>query len=281
MTAETLTPAELKMIKLKREQDALALKKVEAEKALQLEKDIKEQTSRLNINVTKDKEQIAEAQRLAKELGAGFKVVISSRDEVYSVTGGYINPEDPKAADYRREILWKQTVKREEAYIKHDKGYSIRVNEYRTYSSKWDTRGTNKGYRMFISGPQIEYKDENRAYGRVSTVREKITDAIAELARLNYIASLKKDALATTISRMKSEYPDATVESGYDFTKVYGKAHHLGTQYDTATITFPNGIRIVYRVYPDGSLSQTKITFPKQDEKDSWDVLKVLSGVKF
>ena len=38
-----LTPAELEMIKVKREQEALAKKEAEAKQAIQLEKDIKKQ----------------------------------------------------------------------------------------------------------------------------------------------------------------------------------------------------------------------------------------------
>lgn len=56
-----LTPAELEMIALKREQEVLAAKHTETVKAIQLEKDIKAKQDYITATKNKDAEQVKAA----------------------------------------------------------------------------------------------------------------------------------------------------------------------------------------------------------------------------
>lgn len=252
MTTETLTPAELEMIKIKREQDALALKKAEAEKALQLEKDIDLKKQHIARIVKSDEAQIAAAKEFQAELGPLYVVEIDAKTNESVVMD-------------KEEVFWSEKYLKQTAVIKRHFGtYKIHVNEYKTYSSKWDNRGTFKGYRMYVSGPGLDYKQETRSYTRTSKVNEIILDAIREIERIEYIENCKKSALSTAVNQMQKTYPGATVKVDYEYSKSYGKST-IGTKYDTVQITFLNGASIKYRVYPDGSLSTLNIMLPGKD----------------
>lgn len=250
MTTETLTPAELEMIKIKREQDALALKKAAAEKALQLEKDIELKKQHIAQIVKASDAQVAAAKELQAELGPLYVVEIDAKTNESVVMD-------------KEEVFWSEKYLKQTAVIKRG-AYKIHVREYKTYSSKWDNRGTFKGYRMYVSGPGLDYKQETRSYTRTSKVNEIILDAIKEIERIEYIETCKKSALSTVVKQMQKTYPGATVKVDYEYTKSYGKST-IGTKYDTVQITFLNGASSKYRVYPDGSLSTISIMLPGKD----------------
>ena len=108
-----LTPAELEMIKVKREQEALAKKEAEAKQAIQLEKDIKEREAQIAAIQKKDLEQIAAAKAYQAELGGMYTVKIETWEETKQVMGDYINREN----GFDRHILWSKTYDRQSAKI--------------------------------------------------------------------------------------------------------------------------------------------------------------------
>ena len=265
MTTETLTPAELEMIKVKREQDALALKKAEAEKALHLEKAINGKKSWIETWTKADTSQIKAAKDYLAEFASNqYTLEIDAKTD------------EAKVMD-NDEVVWSEKYLRQTAVIKRG-AYKIRVTEYRTYSSKWDSKGTFKGYRMYVSGPKIDFKQESRAYARVSTVNQIIDDAIKQIEREQYMEQCKKDAVRTTVEQMQAKYPKAIVEVGYEFTKSYGPRYQTPTKFDTVKVTLENGVSVKYRVYPDGQLGRLDIVFPKHD---AWDLLDTLNQMNF
>jgi hypothetical protein len=267
-----LTPAELEMIKVKREQEALAKKEAEAKQAIQLEKDIKEREAYIAKVQKQDAEQVAAAKEFANELGGMYKLVISDAENTVQVMGDYINREN----GFDRHILWSKTFTRQTARITRSQWW-ISVEEHITYSSKWSTRGTSQGYKMQLHGPEMG--SNNRHYTRTAKVNELIKDAIDTIAARKKHEDAKKNALETTVDRFKAEYPDAEVTTDKGWESAYGKRSYNGVTYDMVRIKFANGCSIAYRVWADGSLGRVSFNLP--GAKDEAAFRKNLSQMKF
>lgn len=276
MTDMELTPAELEMIRLKREQLELAKKEEEAKKAIQLEKDIKAKEEYIKKTIAKDLEQINAANTFATDLGSAYVVYVQDHNEEVKIMGDYINKEN----GFDRHVLWSKCFKRKTATISRSVvgvgEYRISVAEQITYA-KWSTRGTSQGYKMYVSGPDIDWKQQNRAYARATKVNEVIKEAVAQFEYRKSVEESKKNAMACTVAKMQKDYPNAKVDIGYDYERTYKGG--LGTKFDTVTITFENGVLAEYRVYSDGSLSRRRITFP--NEKNAWNNMQTLNDLKF
>ena len=272
-----LTPAELEMIKVKREQEALAKKEAEAKKAIQLEKDIKDKEAYITKQIAVDNAQVQATQNFCTELGGVYKVEVAVHNEEVKIGGNYINPADPQACGYEREILWSKTFVRQRAQIiRPNSTYRIQVQEHITYASKWSSRGTSQGYKMYVYGPGLE--SNNRAYTRTSKVNEIIKDAIDAADAAKKAEEAKKNAVATTVDRFKAEYPDADVTTDKGWDRGYSRSY-VGTTYDMVRIKFANGCSIAYKVYGDGSLGRVSFNLP--GTKDEATFCKNLSQMKF
>ncbi len=269
-----LTPAELEMIKVKREQFELAKKEEEAKKAIQLEKDIAARKEYITKTKAKDQEQIAAAKDYLSQLASMYALSITTRNETVQIMGDYID----KANGFDRHILWSEVFERQTACIKRD-SYTIQIEEHITYSSKWSSRGTSQGYKMYVSGLGIEWKQERRAYSRTTKVNEIIKAAIDKIDSERKLAESKKNAVQATVDRFTAEYPDAEVATDRGWEKGYGRRSWEGTTYDMVRVKFTNGCSIAYRVYPDGSLSRVSFNLP--GAKDEAAFMKSLSQMKF
>ena len=273
-----LTPAELEMVALIREKEALAKKEADAKKALQLEKDIADQKARITKITIKDAAQVKACQDFNVEFDNQYSVVIKTWEEIAVVKGEYIDPEH-KDGNYERETFWQGDIARQSATIKHKAGYTIQVEEQIVYSSSWRSTGTSKGYKMYVSGPGIEYKQERQALSRVTSVMEKVTKAMEKVADEIAYKNRQKGALQTTVDKFKAEYPDAEVITDNGYERAHGRSYSGGTTYDMVRVKFVNGAQIAYRVYADGSLSRVSFNLPGY--KDEAAFMKNLSQMKF
>lgn len=273
-----LTPAELEMVALKREQEALAKKEAEAKKALELEREIKAKKDSIAANKKKDQEQIAAARKYFLDFDTTqYSLDIKTCKETAQVMGDYINKEN----GFDRHILWSEVYDRQSAIISHKDGQKVRVDEQIVYSSSWRSRGESKGYKMYISGPGIEYKQEQQALSRVKSVMEKIKAANESIEYTKKKEENKRNALQVTVDRFKAEYPEAEVTTDYGYDKGYGSARNYssGERYDIVRTKFANGAQISYRVYADGSLGRISFNLPAA--KDEATFMKNLSQMKF
>ncbi len=269
-----LTPAELEMIKIKREQFELAKKEEEAKKAIQLAKDIEAKKEYIKKSRLQDQVQIAAAKDYLSQLGVGYTLSINTRNETVQIMGDYID----KANGFDRHILWSEVFERQTASLKRD-SYTIQIVEQITYSSKWSSRGTSQGFKMYVSGPGIEWKQERRAYSRATKVNEIIKEAIDKIDTERKAAEAKKNAVHATVDRFTAEYPGAEVTTDRGWEKGYGRKNWQGTTYDMVRVKFTNGCSIAYRVYGDGSLSRVSFNLP--GAKDEAAFMKSLSQMKF
>ena len=281
MTIE-LTPAEIEMIKVKRDQEELAKKEADLKKRAQYEKEIEGRKSYISKQTQVDNAQIEAARKYANELGSMYTVEIRSWDEKLTVTGDRINQDNPKESNYDRHIIWERSYKRQEATIIRPNGpkdvFKIAVTEH-IVGDGW-RYSKSKGYKMCIcSGPEIDYKQSSRMYTRASKVNDIIKEALNTVTFKANLEIAKKTALQTTVDKMKDQYPDATIVTGYDYERLRTDRIGIGAKYDTVTITFTNGVCIVYRVYSDASLGRISINFPNQ--KDAWSLMTSISQMNF
>jgi hypothetical protein len=277
MTDIVLTPAELEMIALKRKQFELEQQEKALKQKAQLEKDIAARISYIHKRMSVDQAQVKAAQDYCKELGAGFKVEITDSTETVRINGDYTNPVDPDSNDRERVLLWSESFKRETARITNG-AYTVTVVEQIVYSSSWSSRGTSKGYKMYVAGPGIDWKDSNRALSRVTKVKEKIKIASDSVKAEEELKNRQKGALQTTVDKFKAEYPDAEVTTDKGWEK--GSTRYgSGYTYDMVRIKFVNGASIAYRVYADGSLSRVSFNLP--GAKDEATFRNNLSQMKF
>ena len=277
MTDIVLTPAELEMIALKRKQFELEQQEKALKQKAQLEKDIADKLAYIHKRTLGDQAQVKAAQDYCKELGAGYTVVITGSTETVKIDGDYTNPVDPSSNGYERVVLWSESFKREAAHITNG-SYTVTVAEQLVYGSKWSTRSTSKGYKMYVSGPGIDWKDSNRALSRVAKVKEKIKIASDSIKAEEDLKNRQKNALQATVDKFKSEYPDAEVTTDKGWEK--GSARYgTGYIYDMVRIKFVNGVSIAYRVYADGSLGRVSFNLP--GAKDEATFRNNLSQMKF
>jgi hypothetical protein len=269
-----LTPAELEMIALKREQEVLAAKHTETVKAIQLEKDIKAKQEYILATKKKDQEQVDATRKYLLDFdGTQYSIDIKIWYETAQVMGDYIDKDN----GFDRHIEWSEVFGRQSASISHKYGQQIKVEEQIVYSSKWSSRGTSKGYKMYISGVGIEWKQQGQALSKVKSVMEKITAAIDKIDNARKREENKKNALQTTVDRFKAEYPDAEVTTDYGYETSYDSSGRRsyssfsnGDRYNLVQIQFVNGARIAYKVYPDGSLSRYSFNLPGSKDEDTF-----------
>jgi len=277
MTDIVLTPAELEMIALKRKQFELEQQEKALKQKAQLEKDIADKLAYIHKRMLVDQAQVKAAQDYCKELGAGYTVVITGSTETVKITGDYTNPVDPSSNGYERVVLWSESFKRETAHITNG-SYTVTVAEQLVYGSKWSTRSTSNGYKMYVSGPGIDWKDSNRALSRVAKVKEKIKIASDSIKAEEDLKNRQKNALQATVDKFQAEYPDAEVTTDKGWEK--GSARYgTGYIYDMVRIKFVNGVSIAYRVYADGSLGRVSFNLP--GAKDEATFRNNLSQMKF
>ena len=276
MILEALTPAEIELISLKREKDALAKKETEAKKALELEKEIQAKKDIIAANKKKDLEQIAAAKKYFIDFDiTQYSLEIRTSKVTEQVMGDYINKEN----GFDRHILWSEEYERLKAVIVHKDGQKVKVDEQIVYSSSWRSKGESKGYKMYICGPGLEYKQEGQALSKVKSVMEKIKAANDLIESKRKHEENKKNALQTTVDRFMAEYPGAVVTTDYAFVKNNNKSYSSGERYDVVRVKFANGAQISYRVWADGSLNRVSLNLP--DAKNEASFMKNLSQMNF
>jgi ribosomal protein L11 methylase PrmA len=272
-----LTPAELEMIAVIREKDLVAKKEAEAKKALELEKEIQAKKDSIALIKKKDQEQIAAARKYLLDFDTTqYSLDIKTSTQTSQVMGDYIDKEN----GFDRHIIWSEVYERQWAVISHKGGQMVKVDEQIVYSSSWRSKGESKGYKMYICGPGIDYKQEGQALSRVKSVMEKIKTANDSIEYTKKKEENKRNALQVTVDRFKAEYPDAEVTTDYAYDKGYGSRNYSsGERYDIVRTKFVNGAQISYRVYPDGSLSRVSFNLP--GSKDEASFMKNLSQMNF
>jgi hypothetical protein len=258
-----LTPAELELIQVKRQQEELAAQEAAVQNQLAIEKEI----ARVKLQVEGYIKQEAQQVKAAGE----FALLMSS-------SGFHIDTRDLEAkVTYKSEVVDTINYQGQVAYMLKD-GYKIEVKEHIVYS-KYSYRGRSQGYKMYVSGPGIDYKTSNRGYKNTKKVVELIEDTIESIKAKELRANKQKNAIETTIAKLSQQFPGAQViPSRGCKINPYGTPSNRYTEYDKIEVKLSNGVEIEYRVYEDGSLSRMGITFPKHE---TMELISMLNSLEF
>ena len=268
-----LTPAELKMIEIAREKEALENKEKAAKKAIQLEKDIQAHELSIAKLLAEYKAQNQAAKQYFVQFPKEAEIMNLAKSREFKLTGDYTNPENPSENNWEREVLWSKTVTYTDCQILF-KSNVIYVREHIVYSSSYSARGTNKGWKMSINS-------DDKKYTRVSTVVAKIEDEIKVKEAAVKAVEAKKSALQTAMDKLTKEFPEAKIAMDHDYEKTWSRGAmktDWNNRFDVINVTLTNGIIVSYKVYGSGQLSRRSITMPKI--QDEFELLNQLSNVK-
>ena len=264
-----LTQAEKEMIAIKREQEALIKKERELQKQVSNAKCIADKKEYMVIETGFDNAQIQAAMDFEDTLSgiqSGFECKIDTWEETVTVK------DYNDAKEY--VPVWSDKFTRRRATIVYG-AHTIKVAKHITYSSKWSSRGTDNGFKMYLSGPKVEYAYVSKALSSCATVIRKINECIEQIQSQNRLKQTQLSAVQTTVEKMCAMYPDAMVTS-----EKSGERSWKGRweEYDMVTINFANGITIMYRVFSDGSLGRKDIIFPV---KNGWELMDAMNCIQF
>lgn len=268
-----LTPAELKMIEIAREKEAIENKEKEARKAMQLEKDIQAHEAGIGKLLAEYKGQNIAAKEYFGAFPKGAELMNLAKSREFKLTGDYTNPENPSENNYEREVLWSKTVTYTDCQILF-KSRVVYVREHIVYSSSYSSRGTNKGWKMSIGS-------DDKKYTRVSTVVTKIEDEIKVKEDAVKAVEAKKSALQNAVDKLTKEFPEAKIALDYAHGQTWSRGAmktDWNDRFDVINVTLTNGIIVSYGVSGSGQLIRRSIIMPKI--QDEFELLNQLSNVK-
>lgn len=245
MTQIELTQEELDLIQAKRDEIAAKEKAQEDRIAAEIVK------AKANIarRLEESEKQRAAALAFQKELGEGWVAHTKSHQGIEKVYWG-------------GTVVWDETYTWDNVHLQKEK-YEVSVDIHTVYGSSWG-RGTNKGYKMFLSGPDVEYAYERKALSKAATVNKKVEECIEAIRVREEHKKQKASALETAVSDLKMKFPEAVISAFKDWTRGYGKSAYR--EYNKLVVKLKNGIEVHYEVYSDGRLNRLNVLFSCQDE---------------
>ena len=256
-----LTPAELEMIVLKREQDELIKKEKELQKQAKIEKKLLEHERIIEgINKT-EKEQLHYSQEYKNELGEDWKIKIEYTDK--TLNSSIFDEETRNYVIVHSTPYTAQTAK-----IINGK-YVVKVSK--------ESNKRDHIYYMFLSGPDISWMASERAYKKASTINKKIVGLKEIKENKIKLAQKQSSSLQQVVDKMKIEYPGAEISIKKEYERVMYTKKRDYEEYNHLTIVFNNGIKITYKVYSDGSLSRKEIWFG--EVKNPWELMSILNKI--
>jgi len=258
-----LTPAELELIQVKRQQEELAAQEAAVQNQLAIEKEI----ARVKLQVDGYVKQNAQQVKAAGEFAL----------QIPSSTLHIDTRELSDNASYKGEVV--DTIKHQEqvAYLTIGE-YEISVKEHVVYS-KHSYRGSSRGYKMYVSGPGIDYKTSNRGYKNTQKLVELIDNTIEEVKAQELYKNKQRNAVEAAVANLTRQLPKAiiTASRGCKINH-YGTPSNRYTEYDKIEVRLANGITMAYRVWEGGEMERMSIAYPNLD---TMELISVLNNIEF
>lgn len=257
MTQIELSQEELDLIQAKRDQEAAK----EQQRQDKIQADIAKAKANIARRQEEDRKQNAAARAFQKELGEGWEERTRVEERTEKVYSGLV-------------AVWSETYTDCRVYFEKGK-YKVHVNMHTVYSGTWG-RSNEKGYKMSVSGPEIEYGYSQKALSKAATVNKKVQDCIETINAREENKKKKASAVETVVADLKEKFPTATVVAIKDWTRGYSSKNAY-REFDKVTVSFPNGINMNYEVYSDGRLNRLSVLFDSRDEMALIGALGALS----
>lgn len=229
-----LSPAEVEMIRIQREKEAIAKQEKELQHKL-----------RMAAFTAKWQQQNNEAARYCAELNqhqSGFSIKQNPRTETFTVW--HYGENDAKVIDFE------QVVNYIEMDIVHESvNKTIEVKEHFT-SGRYSRHGFKMGFKY-------AYGAEGRVTKDPKHMASKIKDAIAKNNRERQQKSDEEIGKEVALQTLTAKYPDATITYNKEYHSGYSSRRHSQGYYTYEyKVVFPNGygVKFTYE-YRNNTLS--------------------------
>jgi len=272
-----LTPAELELIRIQRDEKELAKQKLlaefEVEKSKELEKQKKiladriEKTSKIN-ELTKSL--CAELNKIAQDKYCIFSIPTTAEIVVYL----YVTETKKELLNLSENKLIIETLRQESEnlYItRSDLSVSKRESEERSvydyqiyisviehYTSSGSYRYSSSkfaGYKYQVCGRIIDSDDSRKKYTKAQSVHETVSYAIDRYNRKTSAEEKAKIAKATCIEFVQKQYPDAKQVKEETLSSHFGSK----TYYNYILAELKNSLKVYYSYSYDGKTFDFKI----------------------
>jgi hypothetical protein len=285
-----LTPAEIKLIELKREENRLIEEKKKAEEEIARGRDIvnAEQDIEKTIKVTSTKNKmLGDAfNEIELKYPGKFKLHVSTKEICKNVTkSGY----DAERNYIGQTIVWSKSVPTPvyEIQLASDPFLRITVEEHIVYSGSYITRASNKGFKFHIEGL---YEYDGKYYVKATTAAEKLVEVENKKAREAAKKDLVKYTLNVSKATLTKKFPTAQITVANEYVSPrtvnpYAKRGQEGWYEIVATVRFTNGFGYSFKISPNSSnpdepnFSKGKVII-QPNELTAMDMLVALEGLE-
>lgn len=246
-----LTPAEIEMIKVKREKEELEAQMIALKKQAEIEKNIELKKKAIERFKNECKEQRHQAELFKAEFDkiAPGQYFLVKKDHKQNFEG-YEYLGDDKKEYYFQELV------EEIIYEIQRKGTTERmeVKLHTVYSNdKWNSRVTNKYWAL-------EY-GWNKFYKIAKTVHTKIEEKLAVKRREEELKKNTATAKETVLEKLTKKYPGTKIEFREKINSNFIRNGYRNGSYRSWTtnhyvVTFEHGLQIEFQFYEDGRIGE-------------------------
>jgi len=255
-----LSENELRMIELKRKEEALE----EEKKAIEKAKNDEQKIIDIKAEIVKFSEAELKRKTFVTELFVTFEKQFPGLYELIINQG----TKQFQAYNYLpvgRDVLYDKDVKYDSAIIRrcfpNDK-YLVYAKEHIVYSMR-SYGGNNKGLRAFIEG--VDYKAENRAYKNAKSIHKIIQVKIDEKESNNKSKRERIELNEEAVVVFQKLFPvtdDGDILSVKHEESWYGDSYtRTGHMIDRIEVKFKSGLKVTYRYYMNKEEEATEETF--------------------
>ena len=235
-----LTQAEIELISMKREQEALKAETARLEKESKLKSDIDSAMRHIEKVQKEDAAQLAAAKKFLTSFGPGWSLVINEKTATEVIRD--LAPSKPI-------VLWSKDYTRSNAFIVNG-DYKVQISQHIVYT-RWSS--SNKGYKMQLSGPEVDYKYENKFLTKASTIEAKVKECIETVQHRNNYQNNLKNSITAAKNKLQSKYSECVITQDVHYSvDSRGRCKYTFPKLD---IKFPNGSVVGVRVHENGEMS--------------------------
>lgn len=237
-----LTPAELELIRIKREEQALADQKKAVEIQAKREKEIEAKKAKM-LQDQSDSMKFREAlNNLYKQLPEGYQIILSEKIVKYCC-------KEYSSSKQEDEVFFQDSIGMFSTRIVHtESGYHITAHDYFTYPSatSW-RRGSGKYEGIRFELHNGDYNAKNKNLKSAKTINEKIQEKWSSINSKKKAEQQKLEGTEWLIDNLTTQFPTATITKKQNegrWTNSHRRDCILGSQY--VEVLFSNNLCMKY-----------------------------------
>lgn len=248
-----LTPAELELIRIKREEQVLADQKREAERQAKQEKEIANIRKTMIADGEKQTKLNEAAKALFVQLGAGYMLTNNQKTNNYELFD-YVHKKDGSTDYDRKDFYFQEQMVITAFMITHvDSGATVRPVFY-TSGKRYDK---NTDIRFAVSGTGT-YDRHNDHLKSAKTIKEKIEQAHQGRVAKEASTKAKLEGIEWLLDHVKSLYPSAEVKKDqHSGSYGYKNRYVPGSEYVKTTFTNGLVLEFGFKTNEQGALEAT------------------------